>query len=118
MSCHEFLKRPECRMDMLFDMGLTALTGRAAKQVETMIKYSGYIARQENDVEKFKRLENKNIPEDMDYSKVSGLRKEYVEKLNRIKPKTIGQAVRIPGMSMAAASILDIALKKMSGEIE
>lgn len=118
VSCHEFLKRPECRMDMLFDMGLTALTGRAAKQVETMIKYSGYIAQQENDVEKFKRLENKNIPENMDYSKVSGLRKEYVEKLNRIKPKTIGQAVRIPGMSMAAASILDIALKKMSGEIK
>ena len=114
ISCYEFLKRPECKIEMLQDMKLTNLQSRAAKQVETIIKYSGYIAMQNDDVEKFKKLENRKIPQDFDYTKVAGLRREYIEKLSEIKPLTIGQAMRIPGMSMSAASVLDVAVKKFN----
>lgn len=112
ISCYEFLKRPETNIDMLYDMGLTTLTDRAAKQVETIIKYSGYINLQEEDIKKYKSLEDKKIPDDFDYSNIAGLRREYREKLSRIRPKTLGQALRIPGMSMSAVSILEIAINK------
>lgn len=112
ISCFEFLKRPETNIDMIYNMGLTALTGRAAKQVETIIKYSGYISMQEEDIKKYKSLEDKKIPDDFDYSNIAGLRREYREKLSKIKPKTLGQALRIPGMSISAASILEIAINK------
>ena len=112
ISCYEFLKRPETNIDMIYDMGLTSLTGRAAKQVETIIKYSGYISLQEEDIKKYKSLEDKKIPDDFDYSNIAGLRREYREKLSRIRPKTLGQALRIPGMSMSAVSILEIAINK------
>ena len=112
ISCYEFLKRPETNIDMLYDMGLTTLTDRAAKQVETIIKYSGYISLQEEDIKKYKSLEDKKIPDDFDYSNIAGLRREYREKLSRIRPKTLGQALRIPGMSMSAVSILEIAINK------
>lgn len=112
LSCYDFLKRPECNIEMLREMGLVKLSGRESRQVETLIKYSGYISLQEEDVKRFKNLENKKIPENFDYSRVAGLRREYAEKLSSIKPLTIGQALRIPGMSMSAASILDIAINK------
>ena len=112
ISCYEFLKRPETNIDMLYDMGLTTLTDRAAKQVETIIKYSGYISLQEEDIKKYKSLEDKKIPDDFNYSNIAGLRREYREKLSRIRPKTLGQALRIPGMSMSAVSILEIAINK------
>lgn len=112
ISCYEFLKRPETNIDMIYDMGITALTGRAAKQVETIIKYSGYISLQEEDIKRYKTLEDKKIPDNFDYSNISGLRREYREKLSKIKPKTLGQALRIPGMSMSAVSILEIAMNK------
>lgn len=112
MSCYEFLKRPETNIEMIYDMGLTTLTGRQAKQVETIIKYSGYINQQEEEIKKYKTLEDKKIPEYFDYSNISGLRREYREKLSHIKPKTLGQALRIPGMSMSAISILEIAINK------
>lgn len=112
ISCYEFIKRPETNIDMLYDMGLTTLTDRAAKQVETIIKYSGYISLQEEDIKKYKSLEDKKIPDNFDYSNIAGLRREYREKLSRIRPKTLGQALRIPGMSMSAVSILEIAINK------
>ena len=94
ISCYEFLKRPETNINMILDMGLTSLTGRSAKQVETIIKYEGYISLQEEDIKKYKTLENKKIPDNIDYTKIAGLRREYVEKLSKIRPKTIGQALR------------------------
>ena len=105
ISCYEFLKRPETNINMILDMGLTSLTGRSAKQVETIIKYEGYISLQEEDIKKYKTLENKKIPDNIDYTKIAGLRREYVEKLSKIRPKTIGQALRIPGMSFSVCSI-------------
>lgn len=112
LSIYEFLKRPETNIDMIHDMELTTLTGRAAKQVETIIKYSGYISLQEEEIKKYKSLEDKKIPDDFDYSNIAGLRREYREKLGKIKPKTLGQALRIPGMSISAVSILEIAINK------
>ncbi len=112
ISCYEFLKRPETNINMIKEMGLCELSGRQAKQVETIIKYSGYISMQEEEIKKYKSLENKKIPDGFDYTKIAGLRREYVEKLSKIKPKTIGQALRIPGMSMSACSILEIAVNK------
>lgn len=112
LSIYEFLKRPETNIDMIYDMELTTLTGRAAKQVETIIKYSGYISLQEEEIKKYKSLEDKKIPDDFDYSNIAGLRREYREKLSKIKPKTLGQALRIPGMSISAVSILEIAINK------
>ena len=112
LSIYEFLKRPETNIDMIYDMELTTLTGRAAKQVETIIKYSGYISLQEEEIKKYKSLEDKKIPDDFDYSNIAGLRREYREKFSKIKPKTLGQALRIPGMSISAESILEIAKNK------
>ena len=112
LSIYEFLKRPETNIDMIYDMELTTLTGRAAKQVETIIKYSGYISLQEEEIKKYKSLEDKKIPDDFDYSNIAGLRREYREKLGKIKPKTLGQALRIQVMSISAVSILEIAINK------
>ena len=112
LSIYEFLKRPETNIDMIYDMELTTLTGRAAKQVETIIKYSGYISLQEEEIKKYKSLEDKKIPDDFDYSNIAGLRREYREKFSKIKPKTLGQALRIPGMSISAVSILEIEINK------
>ena len=112
LSIYEFIKRPETNIDMIYDMELTTLTGRAAKQVETIIKYSGYISLQEEEIKKYKSLEDKKIPDDFDYSNIAGLRREYREKFSKIKPKTLGQALRIPGMSISAVSILEIAINK------
>lgn len=112
LSIYDFLKRPETNIDMIYDMELTTLTGRAAKQVETIIKYSGYISLQEEEIKKYKSLEDKKIPDDFDYSNIAGLRREYREKFSKIKPKTLGQALRIPGMSISAVSILEIAINK------
>ena len=112
LSIYEFLKRPETNIDMIYDMELTTLTGRAAKQVETIIKYSGYISLQEEEIKKYKSLEDKKIPDDFDYRNIAGLRREYREKFSKIKPKTLGQALRIPGMSISAVSILEIAINK------
>lgn len=112
ITCYDFLKRPECNIDMLRDMGLVMLKGREAQQVETLIKYSGYLNLQNEEVKKYKNLENKKIPENFDYFSIPGLRKEYAEKLSIIKPLTLGQALRIPGMTNAAISIIDIAINK------
>ena len=67
LSIYEFLKRPETNIDMIYDMELTTLTGRAAKQVETIIKYSGYISLQEEEIKKYKSLEDKKIPDDFEW---------------------------------------------------
>lgn len=86
-------------------------------QVETQIKYQGYIARQEEDIAKFKKHELMLIPNEVDYSKISGLSTEVIEKLTKIKPATIGMASRISGVTPAAVSLLLIYLKKYREKI-
>ena len=82
------------------------------QQVEIAVKYAGYIDRQEVEVEKFRSLEDKIIPETFDFSKVPSLRLEALQKLTRIRPATVGQAARISGVSPADVGILLVWLKR------
>ncbi|MBE5957609.1 MAG: tRNA uridine-5-carboxymethylaminomethyl(34) synthesis enzyme MnmG [Lachnospiraceae bacterium] len=104
----ELIRRPEIEYDMLaeIDPDRPELTYDVIEQVNIHIKYSGYIERQMKQVEQFKKLENKKIPEDFDYTKVGSLRKEAVQKLSFYKPLSIGQASRISGVSPADISVL------------
>jgi tRNA uridine 5-carboxymethylaminomethyl modification enzyme len=81
------------------------------RQVEIEVKYKGYIDRQMKDVEKFKNLEAVSIPDGFDYEGVHGLSNELKEKLSSIRPASLGQASRIPGITPAALSVLMITLK-------
>ncbi|MBQ3034283.1 MAG: tRNA uridine-5-carboxymethylaminomethyl(34) synthesis enzyme MnmG, partial [Deferribacterales bacterium] len=89
-----------------------SLDGREGKQAETLIKYAPYIAKEAEEVEKFRKLERREIPENFSYIGIAGLRREYGEKLEKIRPATLAQALRIPGMSLSAISVLEVALKK------
>ncbi|MBQ9737851.1 MAG: tRNA uridine-5-carboxymethylaminomethyl(34) synthesis enzyme MnmG, partial [Clostridia bacterium] len=83
-----------------------------AEQVEISIKYEGYINRQIAQAAKFKKLENKKIPQDIDYSKIGGLRLEARQKLEKLQPLSIGQASRISGVSPADIAVLVVYLKQ------
>lgn len=114
-SLHDLLKRPEIKYSDLiklpkFDVGINE--EEIAKQVEIQIKYAGYIARQEGEISKQIKLDDIKIPKQIDYSKISGLSAEVLQKLSRIKPETIGQASRISGITPAAVSLLLIHHKK------
>ena len=82
------------------------------EQVNIQVKYEGYIARQSEQVEKYKKLENKKIPETIDYDQIGNLRTEARQKLKQVKPLNIGQASRISGVSPADISVLLIYLSK------
>ena len=83
-------------------------------QVEIQVKYQGYVTRQQEIVERFKKMEYARLPESTDYSRISGLSREVCEKLTRIKPRSLGQAARIPGITPAAISLLSFYLKTKS----
>ncbi|MFE8046188.1 tRNA uridine-5-carboxymethylaminomethyl(34) synthesis enzyme MnmG [Brenneria goodwinii] len=111
----ELLRRPEVDYAMLTKLPLfaPALTDeQAAEQVEIQVKYEGYIARQQDEIEKQLRNENTLLPADLDYRQVNGLSNEVIAKLNDHKPGSIGQASRISGITPAAISILLVWLKK------
>ena len=110
----DLVKRPQISYDMLapFDKERPDLPFSVREKVETEIKYEGYIARQQAQVNEMLRLEGRAIPNDIDYSSVYGLRLEAVEKLNKIRPANIGQASRISGVSPADISVLLIYLTK------
>ena len=74
--------------------------------LETSIKYEGYLKQQDREVEKLRKAESKRIPQDLDYAAMAGLSREIVEKLTRIRPQSIAQASRIPGITPASISIL------------
>ena len=104
----ELVKRPELDYDKLeeLDEDRPRLPDDVRKQVNIEIKYEGYIKRQMQQVAQFKKLEDKKLPEDFDYSEVNSLRREAVQKLNTVQPATIGQASRISGVSPADISVL------------
>ena len=83
------------------------------EEVEIQVKYEGYLKLQEAQVEKFKKLETKKLPEDIDYNELKGLRIEARQKLNKIKPTSVGQASRISGVSPADVSVLLIYLEQL-----
>lgn len=109
------LKRPQVDYSLIarFDSEAPELDPNIIEQIEVEIKYEGYIEKQLKQVEKVRKLEEKNLPLDFDYTQLSGLRLEAQEKLNKIKPLNIGQAERISGVSPADISVLLIWLAGM-----
>lgn len=110
----ELLKRPELSYDILepIDEDRTELPEDVKEQVNINLKYEGYIRRQERQVAQFKKLENKRIPDEIDYQDVYSLRNEAVQKLNELRPASVGQASRISGVSPADISVLLIYLDR------
>ncbi|MGH9451995.1 MAG: tRNA uridine-5-carboxymethylaminomethyl(34) synthesis enzyme MnmG [Terriglobia bacterium] len=119
----QLLKRPEITIEDLtpwindgmvsagrhFDLRSPSLLEREeARRVETDLKYEGYLAQQEKQMERMKRAEARHIPDGFDYHSVSGLSREVVEKLGKVKPVTLGQASRIPGITPAAVSLVNV----------
>lgn len=115
-SAYDLLRRPEVNISMLMDLDDITLPSHAEKvleQVEIQSQYAGYLERQQQEIDKAKNHANKPLPTDLDYSQIKGLSGELTEKLNTIKPETIGQASRIQGMTPAAVSLLLVYLKKV-----
>ncbi|OQA47235.1 MAG: tRNA uridine 5-carboxymethylaminomethyl modification enzyme MnmG [Firmicutes bacterium ADurb.Bin300] len=110
----ELLKRPQLSYEILrpFDEACPRLSRDIIEQAEIAIKYEGYIKRQEAAIAEAQRLENRKLPEDIDYTKIKGLRLEAAEKLSRIRPENVGQASRISGVSPCDISVLLIFLRK------
>ena len=118
LSAEELLKRPEVEMaDLIsFDPGLNGFPEEVLEQLEIAVKYEGYIKRQFEQVEKFRKTENVAIPDDLNYDAVSGLTAEVREKLKKICPMTLGQASRIRGMTPAAMAILSVVVRRVQGD--
>jgi len=110
-SLAKILSRPETTYGDLPDRN-DSLSPEVIQQVEIAVKYAGYVERQEIEIEKFKKLEDKQIPAAFDFSTVPGLRLEARQKLVKIRPATIGQAARISGVSPADVGILMVCLKR------
>jgi tRNA uridine 5-carboxymethylaminomethyl modification enzyme len=113
-SLAQLLRRPEFSLDQLRRIApdLPAFYRDIEAQVEVDIKYAGYVDRQLETVERSKKVENLRLPNDLDYTEIKGLSREVREKLVKVKPQSLGQAARIPGITPAAISLLSIYLKK------
>ncbi len=113
-SLYELLRRPEVTYDNIaaIDSERPALSRHQKTSMEVEIKYGGYIQKQLAQIEKFKRLEGKKLSSDIDYSEIDGLRIEAQQKLNALKPVSVGQASRISGVSPADINVLLIHLEK------
>ena len=109
----DLLKRPELDYEKLapVDGDRPVLSSDVCEEAEIKIKYKGYIDRQLAQVEQFKKMEKKLLPENQDYNEIHGLRLEARQKLNKIRPKSLGQASRISGVSPADMSVLIVWLE-------
>ena len=115
ISFAELLKRPQITyadLKEIDDETRPELSYHEVTQLEVQIKYEGYIAKQLQQIARFKKLENRRLSEDLDYSEIEGLRLEAVQKLNQIKPESVGQASRISGVSPADINVLLVYLEK------
>lgn len=115
------LARPEVDFKSLMEtVGIDDIDDQVAEQLEIQTKYSGYINRQYEEIERLRDSENVILPDSLDYTAISGLSKEIQQKLMSVKPQTLGQASRIPGVTPAAVSLLMVYLKKhnMSRQLE
>lgn len=114
-SLMEMLRRPEVDVENLLRFSdETEVDEQVAEQVAIQAKYAGYIDRQQTEINRTQRYEHLKLPDNVDYSLVSGLSNEVCEKLKKQKPETLGQASRIPGITPAAISLLLVHLKKKS----
>ena len=115
VSFSELLKRPQITYEDLAEIDdetRPALSYHEVTQLEVQIKYEGYIQKQMQQIARFKKLENRPLPEELDYQEIEGLRIEAVQKLNQIKPASVGQASRISGVSPADINVLLVYLEK------
>ena len=114
----ELLKRPEIKYNELaeIDNERPNLSIQEQEEVEIQLKYEGYIKLQETQVEKFKKLEEKILPEEIDYEKIEGISLEGRQKLNKFKPRSVGQASRISGVSPSDISVLVIYLQQLKNK--
>ena len=115
ITLYNLLKRPEITLEKLENVGLIHLekySDEVKQQVEIDIKYEGYITKANREAEKMIKLENKKIPDDIDYTKIPNIASEAKQKLQEIRPTSIGQALRISGVNPADISILTVYLKK------
>lgn len=108
----DLLKRPNITFFDIAKISDSAVSDEVGEQIEIGVKYAGYIDRQNDEIEQMKRLEKTALPVDFDYTAVSGLSNEIVQKLSRIRPATLGQAGRISGVTPAAVAILAMTVKK------
>jgi tRNA uridine 5-carboxymethylaminomethyl modification enzyme len=115
ISLAELLRRPEVSYsDLKLFSGMNDdVSPEVTEQVEIEIKYEGYIKHQEQEIQKFKKLENKRIPLEINYKEIVGLSNEVREKLSKIRPDSLGQALRISGVTPAAIAVLMVHLKRM-----
>src|SRR5690606_27868440 len=124
----DLLRRPETSYDALTSIPVVGRPGwmqspdaderlieQTALQVEVQAKYSGYIDRQREEIERHRRHEQTRLPDDIDYALVRGLSHEVRQRLTQVRPQTIGQASRVPGVTPAAISLLLVHLKRVSG---
>ena len=112
ISYYDLLKRPEITLEFISQLIPLDYSEEIKEQVEIMVKYEGYINKAYKEVEKLEKLEEKEIPEDIDYNKVHNLASEARQKLSIVRPKTIAQASRISGVNPVDISVLSIYLKK------
>ncbi len=115
-SLTEILRRPEVKLRQLVEQEGSLrdlrMTPEVAEQVEIEVKYEGYIRRDRSRVEASRRAEKARIPDSIDFSRLTGLRREAIEKLSRRRPASVGQASRIPGVTPADVSILLVHLRR------
>jgi len=110
----QLLKRPEIDYEMIEQLSQNGeiLSEEVKKRVEIEVKYEGYIQRQQKEVDRFKKMEKRIIPTNFNFERVIGLSNEVREKLNKIRPFSLGQASRISGITPAAISLLMVALER------
>ena len=118
LSLEQLIKRPELSMEFLSTLIDIPYSDDIKEQVSINLKYEGYIAKSYKEAEKMLKLEKKQIPEDIDYDKVSNIASEARQKLKEVRPTTIAQAIRISGVNPADISILSVYLKKEYGKNE
>jgi len=117
-SAADLLNRPEVdyrSLTSIADIGANVRDEMVIEQIDIQAKYAGYLSRQQNEIEKHKKNEASKLPDKIDYDQVTGLSNEIRQKLIEIRPDTIGQASRIPGVTPAAISLLLVHLKRSQG---
>lgn len=111
-TAYDLLKRPNVKFADIAKVTDSQVCDAVGEQIEITVKYAGYISRQQDEIEQMKRLENMPLPMDFDYSVVSGLSNEIVQKLEQIRPATLAQASRISGVTPAGIQLLAMTIKK------
>jgi tRNA uridine 5-carboxymethylaminomethyl modification enzyme len=114
ISLAQLLRRPEITLNRLrlLHPSVPQFASDVESQVEVQTKYAGYVDRQKEVVRRFQKLEGLRVPADFDYGQISGLSREAREKLTRIRPRSLGQASRISGITPAAISLLAVFLRR------